>query len=471
MDKSQPSLYYFTYDQLKENKDVPKSFFQFWWWLFSQTVKGLRRRFLKNIFILSLIMLATFLINSIYLVFINDTMYLESTGTIDSLSAYFFLGILEPFSEIKGFQFVSIRITNIFWTLPLAFLLSGLIFNIFRRIRAKGFKKLMGDIFNSGKLAKVYATGSSKDINYFILSGCFWATIIGFIIQNPITLFILPIILFLSFTLKENSKIISLLSTYLIAINIKKRKPKNVNIGNIALSILGLSIGLAIYFILVLLMWIVFDYSLLARVIFTLILAVMFFILKRAHKKSHTSKVVKASIVFFSFVCISTLLSHSAYADDGGWVESGSSLMGWLANPGSKIISKLGLSLAAATGLGWIADTALGGLANHFNVGELMTLSGLGAESSSAESLGKAALGAALGPVGSLMGDTWGGVNDALAGVGAESDDSGSSGSSGSGSSSGSGDPFGDAGEGKSTDNKSKDKNAKASSDSSDSSS
>ena len=121
----------------------------------------------------------------------------------------------------------------------------------------------------------------------------------------------------------------------------------------------------------------------------------------------------------------------------GGWVESGRSLMGWLSNPGSKIISRLGLGQAAAVGLGWIADTALGGLANHFNLSELMTLAGLGAGSSSPESLGKAALGAALGPLGDILGNTWGGVNDALAGGGAEDDGSGGDSSSGSSSDSG----------------------------------
>ncbi|WP_303860259.1 hypothetical protein [Alkalibaculum bacchi] len=437
MDKTQPSLYYLTYDQLKANKDFPKSFSHFWWWLLQRTGRGIKKGFVKNIITLFFVMLATFILNSVFLIFINDTMYLENRGGNSSLIAYIFSGILDSSTEIKGFQFISARIPNIFWTLPMMFLLSGLIFNIFRRIRANGFKKLISEILHSGKLAKVYASGSSKTINYFILSGCFWATIIGFIVQNPITLFLLPIILFLSFTLKENSKIISLISTYLIAININKKKPRNVNVANIALSILGLSIGFAIHFVFALVIWIVFDYALLARIIFSIILAVLFYILKRGNNKIHTNKVMKASGLIFSFVCITTFCNYIVYADDGGWVESGRSLMGWLSNPGSKIISRLGLGQAAAVGLGWIADTALGGLANHFNLSELMTLAGLGAGSSSPESLGKAALGAALGPLGDILGNTWGGVNDALAGGGAEDDGSGGDSSSGSSSDSG----------------------------------
>lgn len=374
--------------------------------------------------------------------------------------AYIFSGIIDSYTEIKGFQFIGARIPNIFWTLPLTFLFSGLIFDISRRIRANGFKKFIIEILHSGKLAKVYVTGSSKTINYYILFGCFWATIISFIIQNPITLFLLPIILFLSFTLKENSKIISLLSTYLIAININKEKPKNVNVANIALGLLGLSIGFAIYFIIAVVIWIVFDYTLLARIIFSIILAVLFYILKRGNNNIHTSKVIKASVLIFSFVCITSISNYIVYADDGGWAESGRNLMGWFSNPGSKIISKLGLGAAAGVGLGWIADTALGGLANHFNLSELMTLAGLGAGSSSPESLGKAALGAALGPLGDILGNTWGGVNDALAGGGAGDDDSGSSDSS-SGSSGDSGHPDGDTGRSRPRDKKPKKKNDK----------
>ncbi|HZJ82803.1 MAG TPA: hypothetical protein VFD57_03235 [Clostridia bacterium] len=139
-------------------------------------------------------------------------------------------------------------------------------------------------------------------------------------------------------------------------------------------------------------------------------------------------------------MCILWIANSIVHADDGGWTESGRNLLGWLGNPGTKIIGALGFGGATGIGLGWLGDTALGGLGNAINLGEAMTVASVLAGTGSPESLGNAALGAALGPVGDVVGSAWGTASDVLGGGGSE-------GSEGGGSSAGSGD-FGGGSEG-----------------------
>ncbi|HZJ82802.1 MAG TPA: hypothetical protein VFD57_03230, partial [Clostridia bacterium] len=220
-----------------------------------------------------------------------------------NLISYFFSGIIywggyhDPL--VKGFDYIPVNTVNLIWTMPMLFLLTNLVYSLTRRLGTIGFNKFMGDIRGAGKLAKLYGKASSKGISCSILLGCFWGMIMGFFVQSPISLFILPITLFLSFTLREEGKIIGIVSMCLISINISKKEPKYVNIADIALGILGLSVGFALYFLLVLMMWLIFDYVILARLVFTTIFALMFLFIYKAKNKKLVKEVANTTMIIF----------------------------------------------------------------------------------------------------------------------------------------------------------------------------
>lgn len=446
MTTSETKLYYIPYDVLRKNKGVPKSFFGFLWWLLRSIGRGIIRNFPKNLLIPIILILIYMMINIVYMGIVNDTMYFNNTDK--SIQAYIFSGFVVVGDGIKGFDYFSNRndVRSIYWTMPMLFLLTGLIRNLFIRIRQNGFKKLVQDITGAGNTARLYAKASTKSIGSHILFGCFLGSILGLLLQSPIILFLLPIILFLSFTLRENSKLIGIVSMFLISINIKRKKPKYVNIANLALGVYGLAIGFAFYFLVIIILWFVVNYNIYARVIFTTIIAVTTLLLYKTKSNKTIAKTSLMIVMMITAFAIFSLTNFVIYADDGGWSESGKNLVGWLSNPGTKLLALLGLEAGAGTALGWLADTALGGILPALGLGEAMTVLQVLCGAGSPTDLGFAALGTALGPLGPLgsaIGDAWKGSIDALAGseggvTGGKESTSGSSNSSGSSGPSGS---------------------------------
>jgi len=249
-------LYYIPYEVLREQEDIPKSFFGFWSWLIRSIVKGLSKGFPKNLLAPLIIGLIYISLNLLYMSMINDTLYINSDN---SIIAYIFSGIVLSNNAIKGFDLFENNIESVYWTIPMLFILTSLVLNIFKRIQRNGFKAFIHDISRAKTVARLYAQASTKDIISYILLGCFGSAIIGFVIQSPVIPVLLSITLFLSFTLKEKGKIIGLITMYLIAINLNRKKPKYVNIANIALGVLGFSIGFAIYFSVALVIWFIFN--------------------------------------------------------------------------------------------------------------------------------------------------------------------------------------------------------------------
>jgi len=451
------NLLYVDYDLLKEDPIFPKSVGQVFKQFFKSNWENFKKKFPMSL-IIPLAMFAIFgLFNIIFLAVIEDTFNLHfNSGSIliSNIKAYIMPGMIWSNSNFAGFTHISHNVNNLYVVIPFMMIFMYLLKSSITNIFTKGkFKELKNNLKEMKINKKTYIILSENKFSKYYLYGLIVAFALGLIIKNPLTIFLLGIMFLLSFIKNNESNILMLVATLKAARNIEKDRDEFVNFGSIALTILGLAYGFLTYFVLVIVIWFVFNYSIFARVAFSMLFIGLFVYLLLA--KNPKIKVAKiASLVIF-FVSILMAKQRIGLADDGGWTESGANIIDWLANAGTKIIAALGLSGSGAAAVGWITNTVIGSIAGYFNLGPLLQMGGLvagfGKPSGSmaanltfSQAAIKAAFGS-MGPLGDQLSNAVSGINDALSG-GTGSNSSGSSGSSGSSSSSG-GSSGGDSGQ------------------------
>jgi len=432
-------LLYVSYDSLKEDPTFPKSLWQVFINLFKGILQEFKKNFPKSLIQPLIIIIILGLFNIFFLAVREDTYYLSHwrIDFIDNIKAYIMPGVIWSNSRFAGFSHLSHDKGTLSVVIPFMMIFMYLLSAFFQKLFSKEkFKGFFNDIKEMKNTKKTYMALANKQFSDYYIKGLLIAFIGGFIIKNPLTIFLLALMLLFSFIKNNKGNILIIIGTLKAAHNIKRNKEGFVNFGNIAITILGISYGLFTYFGLMVLIWFVFNYSIWARAIFSaLFIALFIFLIISKIPKKQLVKAASFGIFFISFLLLNNRIG---LADDGGWTESGSNIIDWLANAGTKIIAALGFTGSIAAAIGWATNMVIGNVAGYFNVGPLLQLGGLVAgfgepSGSMAANLtfSQAALKAAfgsMGPLGDMLSNTVGGINDALSGgTGGSSESSGSS--------------------------------------------
>ncbi|MBR2948618.1 MAG: hypothetical protein IKC46_02010 [Lachnospiraceae bacterium] len=430
-----------TYDQIRQEPSFPKGRLQFVGWLFRNMWKSLKAGFPKNLLIVLGLGLFYWIFNLIFLGIINDSCFFgNGRFSRSSAIAYLFAGLVYE-NGAKGFDWIpGGSMTTWFYNLTFFTALFWLVGNIWRRICKEGFLAPMKDIFRIPVNIKTCWNSVTVSFLGKIMLYMGLGILAGFLIKSPFTMVALTIWLLLNFGQGGESSLIYMMFIYQGAVNAKSKKPKALITGaDVAVNILGLGLGMLFAFVVSVVLWNTTDYRILSRVLCFLplgILLVFFGAGGRITMQSRTQKAATIVLLCMGSVWLRTL---TAYADDGGWTESGSNIPGWLANPGTQLMEAAGLGGPAGMIAGWLGNMVGNGALDHVTAGLGSAAAGIGAGAQDGGILG-AGLGAyesalgGLGPMGNMLSNAWSGAIDALGGGG-----QGASGSSGSGSWGGSG--------------------------------
>ena len=148
--------------------------------------------------------------------------------------------------------------------------------------------------------------------------------------------------------------------------------------GGFQLRLLGLSIGLFLCSALNLCLWFTVDFNFEIRLILSAILIILSFIKIGIIKvnKSITTVVLVCCTAFIIIAVLARYGEISVLADDGGWTESGSSIIGLIQNLGWPTVVAYSLVLAVAVGIG-CATAGLGTAAIAVTSGTMFGISAL----------------------------------------------------------------------------------------------
>ncbi|MGE5329369.1 MAG: pre-toxin TG domain-containing protein [Deltaproteobacteria bacterium] len=238
---------------------------------------------------------------------------------------------------------------NLFWGL-----LSCLFWGTIARLRLSGLKLYILSVLNGimRLIQDFFEKPGSFGLSVF-LGGIIFGFAVGVFVLNPFTAILLAVLIFLSVTARQGSFVI--LVTYLAwgdyqrFFNINPRKAFYIDLVSCALR--GGSLGLILYSVFPLATK--GDFAKYACLFFIVCLLIL-------NMRIKTSKT--ASAIFFALSSVMLFSAVKAYADDGGWSESGGNLNGWLKSGGADEAVKRGngpLSWWVSMALGfvpWVGD-------------------------------------------------------------------------------------------------------------------
>lgn len=285
-----------TYEELR-NRNLPKSRmallmagFKSWWLKF---VKGMPGNLLKPLIMAGVI----FVVNLLVMTIGKTTYRINSANKASSLIMYLFAGdgVFGGEYGIRGFgeNYIGNTLKVV---LSLDFVLIMGITMAIRRF--KSTKKLIfSDIKRSTAVKKAAFGFATQQKNLYFYRGLFTAFIIGLILKNPLAILAAAFFLIAEAGQAKESELFAFLFQWRVIGNLKKEKPETVMDADVILDIYYTAIGMWIYVPVVAFIWIAFNYSTAARVIVTVLFAILFMYLSQ--KKVTTKQRMTVSMLFF----------------------------------------------------------------------------------------------------------------------------------------------------------------------------
>lgn len=285
-----------TYEELR-NRNLPKSRmallmagFKSWWLKF---VKGMPGNLLKPLIMAGVI----FVVNLLVMTIGKTTYRINSADKASSLIMYLFAGdgVFGGEYGIRGFgeNYIGNTLKVV---LSLDFVLIMGITMAIRRF--KSTKKLIfSDIKRSNAVKKAAFGFATQQKNLYFYRGLFTAFIIGLILKNPLAILAAAFFLIAEAGQAKESELFAFLFQWRVIGNLKKEKPETVMDADVILDIYYTAIGMWIYVPVVAFIWIAFNYSTAARVIVTVLFAILFMYLSQ--KKVTTKQRMTVSMLFF----------------------------------------------------------------------------------------------------------------------------------------------------------------------------
>lgn len=288
-----------TYEELRGG-NLPKSRmallltgFKTWWLAF---VKGMPGNLLKPLILAAVI----FVVNLLVMTVGKTTYRINSVDRGSSLMMYLFAGDGVRGGEygIRGFG-ESYTGSSLGVVLSLDFVLvTGISMAIGRFKSAK--KLIFSDIARSSAVKKAAFTYATQPQNLFFYRGLFTAFLIGFVLKNPLAILSAAFFLMAEAGQAKESRLFAFLFQWRVLGNLKKKKPETVMDADVVLDIYYTAVGMWIYVPVVAFLWLAFHYHTLARVVFTVLFAVLFLFLSQ---KKVTAR-QRATVSMLFCVCL-----------------------------------------------------------------------------------------------------------------------------------------------------------------------
>lgn len=442
MDTNIPYLLPVSLEALEKEQGFPKYIPGYLWYYLKAVGRGFAKTFPSGLILSILLLVAYFLVHTYFFAFIHGGYRFTRRGTSEnSITPYLLAGRIRS-ATYYGYQHYPARLETSTGNqvVPFTFLMGMLLAACIRRLVNGSAKRMPLQVYQAIRWMRgcdVLFGIKKRRILLLTSALCFGA---GFVVKNPFTILLLSVLLFFSFAKMERGFLFSAALTYSCMQRKRKRCDTPIRAGHILYAILCMSMGFGMYFIVCIVLWYVFQYSLLSRALITTILFSGFMILYFA-SVSHKAVLTTAGGCI-SLLAAQLLFSSTAWAacEGGGWVDSGSNLFSWLANPGTRLLMFHGFESGTAGAFGWLADTIFNapipqaGGVPIASIGKIVIDMHRGAPGSAEANMGagKAALDAALPGLGSVLGNAAQGIGDALSGSRSSSgtESGGSSGSS-----------------------------------------
>jgi len=354
------------YQKVTAAPDFPKSRVGFLFWSlkriimgFPRMVAGMIRRKSLALLLYPLWGVVLFLYNMYITCYYNDTFMLDRRAKLGNLSPYLMAATLQTPSSLKGLQMKWGLIDTAFLVWPLMMVLTLLFRHVILQLRQKkaGF---FGDLVKiPGAVRDCMAWRDGKSKSMWVVFALVWT--LGFVVMNPITVFLAAVLLLLMFAQGRSSSLVQIAFLWACAAGRKKidagQKPEPDSRKYRLLLLYG-SVGFAIYGLVSVLLWFAADYHWWVRLAVT-VLMVLFALLQIFMPGVISGKLRSRTAIIFlvclTVMCAAAVFGSSAgvvFADDGGWSESGGTLAGLMQNAGFSII--LGISLLTiGLALGW----------------------------------------------------------------------------------------------------------------------
>lgn len=360
------------YQQVTSEPDFPKSRMGFVFWCLKRVVKGLPRMVAGMVRKKSLALLlyplwgAVLVFYNLYITcYFNNTFMLDRRARLGNLSPYVMAGTLRTPSSLKGLQMNWGLIDTVFLVWPLTMVLTLLVRHVVLQIKQRKAGFLVDLAHIPGAVRDCGALVDGKKKAMWTVFALVW--VLGFLIMNPITLFLTALLLLLLFAQGTRNSLVQMGFLWACAGGRKKidagQKPEPDS-RKYRLFLFYGSMGFAIYGIVSVLLWFAADYYWWLRLAVT-VLMVLFALLQIFMPGAISQKLRSRTAVLF-LLCLVVLCAAAVFgselglvlADDGGWSESGGTIAGLIQNAGFSTI--LGLSLLML-GLGLGAPLAVMG--------------------------------------------------------------------------------------------------------------
>lgn len=303
-----------TYEELQKS-NLPKSHmdlvltgFKTWWLAF---VKGMPGNLLKPLILVAVI----FVVNLLVMTVGKVTWMINSADRGSSFMMYLFAG-----DGVQGGEYGIRGFGESYFGSSLGVVVSldlVLVMGISMAIqRFKSAKKLIfSDIGRSSAVKKAAFTYATQTKNLYFYRGLFTAFLIGFVLKNPLAILSAAFFLMAEAGQAKESPLFAFLFQWRVIGNLKKKKPEMVMDADVVLDIYYTAVGMWIYVPVVAFLWFAFHYHTLARVIFTVLFAVLFLFLSQ--KKVTTGQRAAVSMLFFVCLAGAVWLANSTEVQAG----------------------------------------------------------------------------------------------------------------------------------------------------------
>ena len=354
--------------------------------------KNLKKSFTKESVIRTLIqLLISFVLLTLWNIYgacyLNDTFRLRTSNSVfGGLTPYLLFGEiadknkgLEFFTRNQGWKHNTLLLNTSVYVL-----LNLIVRTVISDIKGKKIGSVLKSTFGFRKIRENYKAAALVSPKQFFFISLIVASFLNILVYNPVSVFLLALILIASGMRADNSTLSSVIMVAQSASRYKKINSGRKTVpmySHIQLGVLYTGYGLLISTVINTLLWFLLDFKIIPRIVISAIVIIYSVVQLTLIKKDGNSDKGKpgsdqseaiAQAVYFLLTVGTSLLLAASYcsmilADDGGVTESG----GWgglIHNAGFPYI--LGMSLAAAVAVaataafigagGWVVLAAAG---------------------------------------------------------------------------------------------------------------
>lgn len=336
-----------TWEDYCADHATPRSFLKLVLGYLKNSLDGIIHHLPSTVIPLVIVYVAMFFFNIYFWSILNDTMWV-GRGTVGKSDFAPYLvggGVFEgtafkgvaPFDKAGSFSTGTL-------VAPFTFALGLLIPRLIFRILQKGPFAPLQDFFSVIPLRNHYVSESrqtheKKQNADLFRTGILCASIAGFLIRNPFAVFVFMLVFFFSFGQGAESQIGQ--SIFMVKASNRRlhdgRKKEIPYYSDGMMWLYYLAVGFAIYTVLNIILWVLFDYNFYVRLGTTVALAVVSLLFAGKGRKKMVETAVGFVAVIGFFLWLDKL---TVYADDNGWSESGRSYKGLTKNGGWSKASK-----------------------------------------------------------------------------------------------------------------------------------